>query len=276
VPSGMYSLTARHSSKAVGVEGGSLLEAASVAQRSYGSGSDSFHWYVSKVGDKYQLVNRRSGMCLALSSNSSTAEAMVQRPCANVDTQKFTFEKINNGEEHFGIRGPFGKILMIKDYGQTDGTALVLRSGNPNDEWSRQFRLSDILAGEPHELTFSHVTDDGPCGDYYWFDISQPNGLPLTAPQESFVQLMFAGGKSSLSGQDENPFIAQQVSGTLVAIDPSGFMNTGSKAASGGCLATDILFDDEMQASGTCCVRFNGEAGLFQQSFWSKRTFICR
>jgi Ricin-type beta-trefoil lectin domain-like len=277
VTNGMYALQVRHTGKMLSVDGDGLTDGGLVSQRTYSASNDSFHWYVSKVGDRFQLVNRRSGMCLALLTNSSSSEAVGQRPCANVDTQKFNFERINtNGEEHYGIRGPYGKILMIKDYNQSEGGPLVLRSGNPGDEWSRQFRLTDILAGEPHRLTFSHATDDGPCGDYYWYEIQQPNGLPLSAPEQSFVQLMFAGGKTSLTGKDENPFIAQQVSGSMVAIDPSGFMNGGSFSNSGSCIASDILFDHSMQASGDCCIRYNGAVGMFVQSPWSTRTFICR
>jgi hypothetical protein len=157
----------------------------------------------------------------------------------------------------------------------SEGGTLVLRSGNPGDEQSRQFRFDDILAGEPHRLSFSHSTEDGPCGDYYWYDISQPNGLPLTSPEQSFVQLMFAGGKDTLTGKDENPFIAQQVSGTLVAIDPSGYMNGGSRSNSGSCIASDILWDRSGNAAGDCCVRYNGAVGVFRQSAWSTSTYLC-
>ena len=278
IPNGMFSLKVRHTGKNLGIEGSALADGSLVTQRTYSSANDGFHWFVSKVGDKYQLINRRSGMCMALLSNTSTSEAVGQRACANVDTQKFSFERINTtGEEYYGIRGPYGKILMIKDYNLNEGGVLVLRSGNPGDEQSRQFRLDDILAGEPHRLSFSHSTEDGPCGDYYWYDIRQPNGLALTAPEQSFVQLMFAGGKDTLTGKDENPFIAQQVSGTLVGIDPSGYMNGGSyrDSNSGSCVTSDIIYDRSEDRTDDCCVRYNGNVGKFRQSSWSTATYLC-
>ncbi|MEO8185079.1 MAG: RICIN domain-containing protein [Deltaproteobacteria bacterium] len=277
VANGMYALQVRQTSKMLGVEDVAPADGAPVAQRSYNAANDTFHWYVSKVADRFQLINRRSGMCLALLTDSASSEAVGQRACANVETQKFNFELIQTtGEKYYGIRGPYGKILMLDKFSQNEGMPLVLRSGNPGDEWIRQFRLDDILAGEPHRLTFSHTTDDGPCGDYYWYDIRQPNGLPLTSPEQSFVQLMFAGGKSALTAKDENPFIAQQVTGALVGIDPSGYLSGGSQSGSGSCLATDILFDQSRQAEGACCIRYNGIAGSFKQSSWNTQTFLCR
>jgi hypothetical protein len=136
-------------------------------------------------------------------------------------------------------------------------------------------QLTPLLAGEPHRLTFSHATDDAACGDYYWYEIAQPNGEPLRSPEDSFVQLIFAGGKHSLNGADENPYIAQRVSGDLVAIDPSGYMNGGSLSSSGSCLLTDVLYDASANAGGRCCVRQDGAYATFVASEWDESTFVC-
>ena len=273
---GMYELVAKHSGKPIAVRNSSLDDGAAVVQGGdWGFGEDSQQWYAQKVGDRFQLVNRHSGLCLAALGGWSS-ESMGQKACANVDDQKFQIEKVNsNGETYYGLRGPYGKVVKVKDYDTSSGANVVLQSSDFG-EYSAQFRFDDILGGEPHRLEFSHVTDDGPCGEYYWYEIRQPNGLNLSAPEESFVQLIFAGGKNSLDGEDENPFIAQQVSGTLVGIDPSGYMNGGSRGSSGSCVKSDIIYDRTRSASGDCCIRYNGSYGTFTQSFWSSSTFICR
>ena len=80
----------------------------------------------------------------------------------------------------------------------------------------------------------------GPCGDYYWYDVTEPNGLVLDDPASTYVQLIFAGGKQTPSGTDINPYISQRVSGSQVAIDPTlGTYSSGTTTAgscNAGCL----------------------------------------
>ena len=85
-----------------------------------------------------------------------------------------------------------------------------------------------------------------------------------------------ASGKVAASGKDENPFVAQQVSGNQVAIDPSGYMLAGSQSTSGSCLETDLLYDATKSAAGSCCVRYNGVIGKFKPASWSTTTFLCQ
>ncbi len=273
VPNAMYMITADSSRKAVGVDTGSLADNVPITQRTYAATDDRFHWYISKVDDKYQLVNRRSGKCLALLYDS-TVSPLVQKSCASDSTQLFTFRQIGDSHQIFASNG---RLLEVGSTAMNDGAPIVQDvftsfSWVPNEE----FRLAPLLGGEPHKLTYSHATNDGPCGQYYWYDITQPNGLPLKNPASSFIQLIFAGGKELATGADANPFIAQQVNGTQVAIDPSGYMHGGSTGTTGSCVATDVLYDVTRTSIGKCCVKYDGAVGSFAQSTWSTTTYLCR
>jgi hypothetical protein len=269
----VYAISARHSGKAMMVDGGSSADGAAIRARSLNGNDDTFQWYLSPRGNRYyQLMNRRSGKCLDLANVGSASSALVQRRCTTSDSQKFHVQDTGDGYQ----------VLYSKHWNAIGVQGAATYDGAPMSQgdqlWShhQQLRLEPLMAGEPHELRYSHVTADGPCGDYYWYDISQPNGLPLDSPAGSFVQLIFAGGKTSRGGRDQNPFIAQQVAGNKVAIDPSGYMNGGSRGASGSCVASDLLYDATRRAAGSCCIRYNGRYGSFRQSFWSSTTFLCQ
>jgi hypothetical protein len=87
---------------------------------------------------------------------------------------------------------------------------------------------------------------------------------------------MFAGGKQTAAGADENPFIAQVVSGNLVAIDPSGYMNGGSGSRSASCISSDILYDPTKTSSGKCCTKYSGITGVRRVSPWNTTTYLCQ
>jgi Ricin-type beta-trefoil lectin domain-like len=269
----MYTITPRHVSKAVAVDGGSLNDNAAIEQATYSASDDRFHWFVVRSGDKrYNLINRKSGKCLDLQSNGETGR-LVQRTCSTSATQLFMM--LATGDGHHVLYSHYGNAIEVQG-ASTSNDAALQQAADSGWSYHRQFALTPVLAGEPHRLTFSHATDDGPCGDYFWYKIAQPNGSPLRSPADSFIQLIFAGGKTTATGSDENPFIAQQVSGNLVAIDPSGHMNGGTSVSSGSCLDTDILYDATGQASGRCCVRYNGLTGKLTKSAWSTATYLCQ
>jgi hypothetical protein len=262
----MFTITDQFTGLALKVDG--LAEGAVVAPAFYSTRNDGFNWYIAKQGDKYQLVNRRSGKCFSLLSDSAYG-GIGQKACASDDQQLFELEKTGDG---YAIVTKFNAVLQVtSSYGGFSSLQQTLAS------WLMQgnFRLTPILGGEPHQLTFSHATDDGPCGQYFWYEITQPNGLPLRAPAESFVQLIFAGGKDTPTSKDINPFIAQQVDGNLVAIDPSGYMTGGSYATSGSCLETDILYDQSRTSAGKCCVTSTGRTGQLVRSTWNSSTYLC-
>jgi hypothetical protein len=119
------------------------------------------------------------------------------------------------------------------------------------------------------------VTDDANCGEYnFWYEITQPNGQPLRAPQDTFAELVFAGGKQSLTGADINPFIAQQISGNLVAIDPTYGLNESSVTTSGACAAACTKFSTS-NIAGTCC-SCNGSNRTFKTSAFSTSLYLCQ
>jgi hypothetical protein len=269
---GMYTFTASNSGKVIGVTTGS--EGAGLAQYSYAATNPMQNWYALPMGTNvYQFVNRSTGKCMALATDVATA-AIVQKDCANNDSQKFTLTSTGSPDQ-YTFKSRYGKLLEVKGYTSTDGAVFQQATATAADP-QRKFKLTPILAGEPHRLTFSHSSTGAACGDYFWFDIKQPNGLAVANPAETFVQLIFAGGKTSLGGADQNPFIAQQSSGTQVAIDPSGYMNGGAKGASGSCLASDIVYDNAKECGGKCCIKYSGVTGKLVASSWSTTTFLCQ
>jgi hypothetical protein len=273
LPEGVYSLLLRHSGMAVAVDGGQMADGAVIEQRTYEPADDRNHWYLSRVGNVYELINRRSGKCLDLEVPSSSSSRLVQRTCTGAASQRFGY--LSTGDRYAMFTSMYGRALEVP--GADLATDIVLaQAASATTASQRQFALSPVAAGEPHVLSFSHATPDGPCGDYYWYDITRPNGAPLHEPQETFVQLLFAGGKQTLSGVDENPFIAQQVSGTQVAIDPSANLSGGSSGSTGSCVSTDILYDLTGASAGLCCIRYDGRAGTLRRSAWSPTTYLCQ
>ena len=271
VATAMYTLINRNSSKTLGVDAGSLADNALIKQATYSASDDRFHWYITKNGSKYQIVNRRSGKCMDMLTDTPLSR-IVQRPCSSAATQQFSF--IPTGEGGQIIKTKQGKVFQIEGQSTSEGAPLAQETNERR--LAEQFTITPLLAGEPHRLTFSHTSTGAPCGSYYWYDIAQPNGQALRAPADSYVQLIFAGGKPTPTGADVNPFISQQVSGNQVAIDPSGHLLGGSKASSGSCLATDLLYDATRTAGGLCCIKYNGLAGLLGTSPWSPTTFLCQ
>jgi TusA-related sulfurtransferase len=278
---GMYTLTASHSSKVMGVT--SAAAGAGVAQYPVSASNPMLNWYALPMGTlKYQFVNRSSGKCMALETDVATAK-IVQKDCANSDTQVFTLASTGSPDQ-YTLKSKHGKLLEVDGYKMTDGAIIKQASATAADP-QRRFKLTPILAGEPHRLSFSHTTADAACGDYFWYNVTQPNGLPLANPAETFIQLIFAGGKKVMGGADENPFIAQVSTGTQVAIDPSGYMLPGQGDNTGSCIATDLLYDSTKMAGGAagppvvpaaCCIKSTGANGLFAKSSWSPTTFLCK
>ncbi|MEO8181132.1 MAG: RICIN domain-containing protein [Deltaproteobacteria bacterium] len=276
---GMYTIQASHSSKMMAVTDG--LDGSAVAQYPYNAANPMQNWYAVPQGsNKYQLVNRSSGDCMALATDTATAK-VVQKACANDDSQRFTITSTGSPDQ-FTLTSRYGKLLEVTGYSSADG-ALVGQAVPTAADPQRRFKLIPILAGEPHRLTFNHTTADAACGDYYWYDVTQPNGLPLANPAETFVQLIFAGGKKAMGTPDENPFIAQLSTGNQVAIDPSGYMLPGRASSSGSCIQSDILVDLTKMAAGSppdvlalCCTKYNGVTGSFVKSSWSSTTFLCQ
>ena len=272
VATAVYSVTARHSGKAIAVDNGSLLDGALIEQGTYSSYDDRFQWYISPVNGGYQFTNRKSGKCLALASDSPTA-AMVQRTCSPDATQTFAFTPTGD-DGGLVIYSKGARPLEVANK-STYNDARIAQAADGGWTDNRIFKLTPIIAGEPHRLTFSHTTNDATCGEYnFWYEITQPNGQSLRAPEDSFVQLMFAGGKETLTGKDINPFIAQQVSGDLVAIDPTYGLNDTGTTTSGACSAACTKVTKE-NVAGQCC-SCNGSTKAYKRSAWNTATYLCQ
>jgi hypothetical protein len=272
VATAVYSVTARNSGKAIAVDNGSMLDGALIEQGTYSSYDDRFQWYISQVDGRYQFTNRKSGKCLALASDSPTA-AMVQKTCSPDPTQTFVLTPTgDNGGLVIYSKGARPLEVVNKS---TYNDARIGQSVENGWTDNRIFKLTPIIAGEPHRLTFSHTTNDATCGEYnFWYEITQPNGQSLRAPEDTFVQLMFAGGKETLTGKDINPFIAQQNSGDLVAIDPTYGLNDTGTTTVGTCSAacTKVTKDN---VTDQCC-SCNGATKKYKRSAWNTATYLCQ
>ena len=270
---GMYALAIRHSGRYMAVAGGQVQGSALVQQQNYESWDDRYHWYINhgSAGAAYEVVNRRSGMCLDLETPSNPTTGLVQQRCSGAPTQRFTFRATADGR--YLMLTVYGKAVEIPSASRFAG-ARFAQGSSASSAAHRQLSLSPIVAGEPHVLTFSNVTGDGPCGDYYWYDITQPNGQPLREPAVAFEQLIFAGGKTSPTAADPNPFLAQQAGGHRVAIAPAYGLNampeTSAEACSPACLEFSL-----QSISGQCC-SCNGETRTYRRSAWSSTTYLCQ
>jgi hypothetical protein len=266
---GMYVIAARHSGKVLAVSDSE--EDSLVTQQSYSENDDLHHWYVYPVDERYQLVNRHSGKCMALLTDSAQAP-LAQKTCRAEDSQLFRLDGIH-GVQAFSLTSRYHRPLEVDGARSDDGAKIRQVSGNL--QLNRQFIMTPIMGAEPHRLSFSHATQDGPCGDYYWYDVTRPNGAPLINPDQMYVHLIFAGGKTRPDGADENPFIAQVIDGSKVAIDPSGYMTGGGAGTSGSCVQADILYDSSRTSAGKCCIKFDGTSATFAVTTWSNTTFLC-
>lgn len=270
VPEGVYSLQVRHSGQYLAVDGGMIEDYAVMEQRTYENWDDRYHWYLSRSGSGYEIINRRSGKCIDIENVSSSTSGFWQRVCSGSASQRFSFRPTGDGY-----------VMMFTQYGRSveipnSSMASDARFMQGSAAWAsnRQLSLRPIAAGEPHVLRYSRTTSDGPCGDYFWYNITRPNGQALKAPAESFMQLLFAGGKQSLEAADTNPYIAQQVSGNLVAIDPTFGLNQQGSASTGACSAACVRIS-ELNIAGRCC-SCNSVNRTYRRSSWSASTYTCQ
>lgn len=270
VADGMYAVVAMMSGKSMRVDSADAGEDGGVLQDTFSASDDRHQWYIARVqSNKYTFVNRQTGKCLDLES-TSTAGRLLQRSCSGADTQRFTLTAAGDGT-HVIYSLPGNAVEIV---GDTTTQAPLALGGDTSWSKERRFLLTPVLAGEPHRLSFSHATNDGPCAGYQWYDIQQPSGQPLLAPNDAFVQLMFAGGRQTPGGSDENPYLDQQPSVGLMALAASAPLN-GARTA-GGCVASDVLYDATGAAAGTCCERRDGSDGKLEKAGWNAWLYLCR
>jgi hypothetical protein len=153
------------------------------------------------------------------------------------------------------------------------GAAVVEGPSGEGWQYYNMITFDPILAIEPHRLTYAKSTANGPCGNYDWYNIAQPNGMAVADPAATFVELIFAGGKKTSTGTDVNPFIAQQVSGNQVAIDPTYGLDAEGVTSTGACAAACVSIS-RTNLAGSCCSCL-GVTKKFSKAAWNPVTFMC-
>jgi hypothetical protein len=272
----VYSLKVAHTGMGFAVQSSSTSDNVPVVQLPYVASDDRFHWYVTQLGsytfpngfvqNTYQMMNRSTGKCLDLNGTQ-----MVQRTCNTGYSQRFGFTPTGNLRNVLYTYN--GKTVDVAGGSTASGAAV--REGSSNT-WQtyNMWAFDPIIAIEPHRLTFSYTSNDGPCGKYYWYNIKQPNGNSLAKPGNSWLQLIFAGGKQSAGGLDVNPHIAQRVSGDMVAIDPVYGLDGSGTTSTGSCTASCVSISTGSLA-GSCCA-CKGLTKKFVRTSWSPLTYMCQ
>ena len=275
----VYSLKVAHTGMAIGVSSSSVNDGVSVVQQPYVASDDRFHWYVTQLGTAtvnnvqqttYQFMNRRTGKCLDL--DGSSPKRLVQRTCSTSNTQRFMLTPTGNLRQVAYTY--YGLTVDVQNGSTASGAAVVEGPSGEGWQFHNMMTFEPILAIEPHRLTFNRKETGGPCGNYYWYDVKQPNGLALRDAASTYVQLIFAGGKPTPSGVDVNPFISQKVSGNQVAIDPTYGLSDSGTTSTGACTASCLKISTS-NVVGQCCA-CNGTNAKFAKSAWSAVTFLCQ
>ncbi|HWO09295.1 MAG TPA: RICIN domain-containing protein [Polyangiaceae bacterium] len=280
VATAVYSLKAAHTGMGLAVSSSSSSDGVSIVQQSYVATDDRFHWYITPLGKAtingvlvttYQFMNRRTGKCIDMEGSQSPRRA-VQRTCSTAETQRFSLAPTGNLRQV--AYSNWGLTMDIQGGSTASGAQFGEGYSGEGWQWHNMFTFEPILAIEPHKLRFNRQEAGGPCGNYYWYDVTEPNGLVLDDPASTYVQLIFAGGKQTPSGTDLNPFISQKVSGSQVAIDPTlGTYSSGTTAA--GSCTPGCLKVTTSNVAGQCC-ECNGAYKKYVKASWSATTYSCQ
>jgi hypothetical protein len=272
----VYSLKVAHTGMGFAVQSSSTNDGVPIVQQPYSASDDRFHWYVTQLGsytypngfvqNTYQMMNRSTGKCLDLNGSQ-----LIQRTCNTSYTQRFGFTPTGNLRNVLYTAN--GKTVDVQG-GSTGSGAAVVEGSSNSWQMYNMWTFEPLIAIEPHRLSFAYTTNDGPCGTYSWYNIKQPNGLSLAKPGDSFIQLIFAGGKQTAGGSDLNPHIAQKVSGDLVAIDPTYGLDDQDGTSVGSCQAACVSIS-AVNVAGACC-SCNAVTKKFSKAAWSSNTFLCR
>ncbi len=268
VADGMYAIVAAQSGKALAVDDAG--ENGGVAQDTYSASDDRYQWYVARVeSNKYNFINRQTGKCLDLESTSASGR-LLQRTCSDESTQRFMLTAAGDGG-HVIYSLPGNAVEIV---GESAQAPAVL--GN-DTSWTKQrrFLFTPLPAGEPHRLSPAPSLERGPCGEYQSYTLQQPSGAALRAPDEAFVQLMFAGGRRTPDGSEENPYLEQQPGNALVALAAVSYL-TGAPRPAGSCAASAVLYDASGSAASACCKKPDGSSGKLTRAAWNESLYLCR
>ncbi len=274
----VFSLKVAHTGYGWAVQSSSTSDGVPVVQQPYDANDDRFHWYVTQVGTynnngtnqlQYQYMNRRTGKCMDLDGSR-----IVQRTCSTSNTQKFLMVPTGNLRNVMYAWG--GNTVDVQGGSTASGAPVVVGPAGEGWQMFNMVTFDPIVAIEPHRLSYSYTAANAAaCGNYDWYNISQPNGMALADPKSTWVQLIFAGGKQTASGTDTNPYLAQQVNGNQVAIDPTYGLDEDSSSSTGSCKAACVAISASKNLAGQCCA-CNGVTKAFVKSPVNSITFSCQ
>ena len=135
--SGTYKLTARHSGKALDVNGGSTADGANVQQWA-DNGSTAQQWIITATTDGfYRLVCKASGKALEVSNNALSDGANVQQwNYVGANSQQWKLEDVGGGFYRILNRNS-GKVLDVTNASLADGGNVHqwTYSGGTNQQW---------------------------------------------------------------------------------------------------------------------------------------------
>jgi hypothetical protein len=128
--------------------------------------------------------------------------------------------------------------------------------------------LPIIGCGVPEHKFKLIGTDKGTCDTNYWFQVQNAAGVPLSSKEMLALEKGLVWVNAEM-----NAYIAFQVNGNTVGIDPTYGLNTIGATSSGACSAacTKISATD---VTGQCC-SCNGTK-KYVRSSWSATTYLCQ
>ncbi|MBC8053669.1 MAG: RICIN domain-containing protein [Sphingobacteriaceae bacterium] len=142
--SGTFSITARHSGKAIDVAGASMINGATIIQWPYNGGANQ-KWTINSVGSGYYSVtNVNSGQALDVFGGSvADGGKVIQYPYSGGTNQQWSITDLGTGYYSI-INRKSGKSLDIKGAGMADGDSVLqwTYSGGTN----QQFALTTVSA----------------------------------------------------------------------------------------------------------------------------------
>ena len=146
--SGYYKILARHSGKAVAVQGASTANGADVLQWTYGGPATNDEWELLDLGTGYHRVaNRHSGKVLNVSGAGTANGANVdQWTWTGANQQQWEVSDLGNGYHRLAARHS-GKVLNVAGASTSDGANV--------DQWSwanvnqQMFQIVAVSATTP-------------------------------------------------------------------------------------------------------------------------------
>jgi large repetitive protein len=142
-PDKCYKLIARHSGKALTIEGSSTANGGNAEQRSYNDGNNQKWKFEEIESGYYKVTNVNSGKVLDVSAGSTSNGANIQQWTWNGgDDQRWKLDK--NGAGYYGVQAKHsGKYMGVENSSTSNGANVEQRGNNANDN-NRQWDISEV------------------------------------------------------------------------------------------------------------------------------------